>query len=114
MMCENEQNMEEQDLPPNLLFDRLSHLSGYTWDQSIEPFHSVRHQPPIQREEVGVHSTKYATRATIIGMSLVFSMQIQRRIAARPCRLLGQLPRQHLLEVLLDRLLAITITAVRC
>ncbi|KAL8906915.1 MAG: hypothetical protein Q9207_001723 [Kuettlingeria erythrocarpa] len=39
-MCENEQNMEEQDLPPNHLFDRLSHLSGYTWDQSIEPFHS--------------------------------------------------------------------------
>ena len=27
--------------PPPRLFDRLAQLSGYTWDQSIEPFHSV-------------------------------------------------------------------------
>lgn len=37
-----EQNGEEQDVPPRHLFERLSYLSGYTWDQSIEPFHSVR------------------------------------------------------------------------
>ena len=28
-------------LPPARLFERLAQLSGYTWDQSIEPFHSV-------------------------------------------------------------------------
>lgn len=27
--------------PPLRLFDRLAQLHGYTWDQSIEPFHSV-------------------------------------------------------------------------
>lgn len=27
--------------PPLRLFDRLAQLPGYTWDQSIEPFHSV-------------------------------------------------------------------------
>ncbi|KAL8989575.1 MAG: hypothetical protein Q9177_001563, partial [Variospora cf. flavescens] len=39
-MEETEQNGEEQDVPPSHLFERLSYLSGYTWDQSIEPFHS--------------------------------------------------------------------------
>lgn len=28
--------------PPSRLYERLAHLSGYTWDQSIQPFHSVR------------------------------------------------------------------------
>jgi len=27
--------------PPFRLYERLAQLSGYTWDQSIEPFHSV-------------------------------------------------------------------------
>lgn len=40
-MEENERNGEEYDSPPHQLFERLSYLSGYTWDQSIEPFHSV-------------------------------------------------------------------------
>lgn len=28
--------------PPQRLYERLAQLSGYTWDQSIRPFHSVR------------------------------------------------------------------------
>ena len=28
-------------LPPPRLYERLAQLSGYTWDQSIQPFHSV-------------------------------------------------------------------------
>ncbi|KAL8738173.1 MAG: hypothetical protein Q9181_000986 [Wetmoreana brouardii] len=39
-MEEAEQNGEDHDLPPHQLFERLSYLAGYTWDQSIEPFHS--------------------------------------------------------------------------
>ncbi|KAL8832988.1 MAG: hypothetical protein Q9170_004587 [Blastenia crenularia] len=39
-MEENDKDGEEQALPPHHLFERLSYLSGYTWDQSIEPFHS--------------------------------------------------------------------------
>ena len=27
--------------PPPRLFERLAQLSGYTWDQSTQPFHSV-------------------------------------------------------------------------
>ena len=27
--------------PPPRLYERLAQLSGYTWDQSIQPFHSV-------------------------------------------------------------------------
>ncbi|CAG8100927.1 unnamed protein product [Penicillium salamii] len=32
---------EDLPLPPARLFERLSQLSGYTWDQAIEPFHST-------------------------------------------------------------------------
>ncbi|KAF9893081.1 hypothetical protein FE257_012492 [Aspergillus nanangensis] len=32
---------EDLPLPPARLFERLAHLPGYTWDQSIEPFHST-------------------------------------------------------------------------
>ncbi|KAL8866833.1 MAG: hypothetical protein Q9174_006054, partial [Haloplaca sp. 1 TL-2023] len=39
-MEENELTGEEHELPPHQLFERLSYLTGYTWDQSIEPFHS--------------------------------------------------------------------------
>lgn len=31
---------EDLPLPPARLFERLAQLPGYTWDQSIEPFHS--------------------------------------------------------------------------
>lgn len=29
-----------QELPARL-FERLAQIAGYTWDQSIDPFHSV-------------------------------------------------------------------------
>ncbi|PIG81514.1 sensor histidine kinase/response regulator [Aspergillus arachidicola] len=32
---------EDLPLPPTRLFERLAQLPGYTWDQSIEPFHST-------------------------------------------------------------------------
>jgi len=32
---------EDLPLPPARLFERLGHLPGYTWDQSVEPFHST-------------------------------------------------------------------------
>jgi len=30
--------------PPQYLFERLAKLKGYTWDQSLEPFHSAGHE----------------------------------------------------------------------
>lgn len=27
--------------PPSRLFERLAQIPGYTWDQSIKPYHSV-------------------------------------------------------------------------
>ena len=33
---------DEKPLPPPRLYERLAHITGYTWDQSLEPFHSVR------------------------------------------------------------------------
>ncbi|KAJ5793123.1 uncharacterized protein N7503_009101 [Penicillium pulvis] len=32
---------DDLPLPPARLFERLGHLPGYTWDQSVEPFHST-------------------------------------------------------------------------
>jgi hypothetical protein len=32
---------DDLPLPPARLFERLAQIPGYTWDQSIEPFHSV-------------------------------------------------------------------------
>lgn len=32
---------EELPAPPSHLFERLALIPGYTWDQSIDPFHSV-------------------------------------------------------------------------
>ncbi|KAJ5601674.1 hypothetical protein N7510_011208 [Penicillium lagena] len=40
-MEENHPFGEDLPLPPARLFERLSQLPGYTWDQSIEPFHST-------------------------------------------------------------------------
>ncbi|KAL8861888.1 MAG: hypothetical protein Q9178_001757 [Gyalolechia marmorata] len=39
-MDESEPTVEDKELPPQQLFERLSYLSGYTWDVSLEPFHS--------------------------------------------------------------------------
>ena len=35
--------------PPPRLYERLAQLSGYTWDQSIQPFHSVREDQHCSR-----------------------------------------------------------------
>lgn len=40
-MEENDEPGHDHLLPPHRLFERLTQISGYTWDQSIEPFHSV-------------------------------------------------------------------------
>ncbi|KAJ5288003.1 hypothetical protein N7478_003689 [Penicillium angulare] len=32
---------DDLPLPPTRLLERLGHLPGYTWDQSVEPFHST-------------------------------------------------------------------------
>ncbi|MCJ1382478.1 hypothetical protein MMC17_005591 [Xylographa soralifera] len=41
-MSVNEHDEEGEDKPvhPPRLYERLAHISGYTWDQSFEPFHS--------------------------------------------------------------------------
>ncbi|KAL8669067.1 MAG: hypothetical protein Q9168_006327 [Polycauliona sp. 1 TL-2023] len=39
-MEESEQASDSKELPPQQLFERLSYLSGYTWDTSLQPFHS--------------------------------------------------------------------------
>lgn len=33
--------LDDLPLPPARLFERLAQLPGYTWDQSVEPFHST-------------------------------------------------------------------------
>ena len=38
---ERDKAREEKPVLPPRLFERLAHISGYTWDQSLEPFHSV-------------------------------------------------------------------------
>lgn len=40
-MEENHILGEDLPLPPARLFERLAQLPGYTWDQTIEPFHST-------------------------------------------------------------------------
>ncbi|KAJ5760997.1 hypothetical protein N7520_008153 [Penicillium odoratum] len=40
-MEENHLLSDDLPLPPARLFERLGNLPGYTWDQSIEPFHST-------------------------------------------------------------------------
>ena len=49
------------------LFERLAQLSGYTWDQSIQPFHSVRRARPVK----DVFTDLLVARLTTTGMSLV-------------------------------------------
>ena len=58
--------------PPPRLFDRLAQLSGYTWDQSTEPFHSVS-EPAEERDIAPMnHADCLLYRAMITGMSLAF------------------------------------------
>ncbi|KAL8784021.1 MAG: hypothetical protein Q9213_004209 [Squamulea squamosa] len=68
-MEESEQTAEDKDLPPQQLFERLSYLSGYTWDTSLAPFHSSYdnwHVFGIQHI-VGDRSTTNATSAPNAG-----------------------------------------------
>jgi hypothetical protein len=39
----NDDAVEDLPVPPARLFERLARIRGYVWDQSIQPFHSVRH-----------------------------------------------------------------------
>lgn len=32
---------EDLPLPPSRLFERLAHVPNYTWDHTIQPFHST-------------------------------------------------------------------------
>ena len=65
-MEDNDDYGEERDLPPSKLFERLAQLSGYTWDQSIEPFHSVS----INALYEVLPMLRVPLRAMITGMSL--------------------------------------------
>ena len=56
--------------PPQRLYERLAQLSGYTWDQSIQPFHSVREDMPVE----DVVTDLLGARLTITGMSLVLNI----------------------------------------
>ena len=55
---------------PQRIYERLAHISGYTWDQSIQPFHSV------SRTALGkkVFTDFLECRPTTTGMSLVLSI----------------------------------------
>lgn len=35
------EEVAHQLVPPKHLYERLAQIPGYTWDQSIRPFHSV-------------------------------------------------------------------------
>lgn len=60
--------------PPRRLFERLTQLSGYSWDQSVEPFHSVSSQSGPGRPS----TNDYHNRLTITGTSLEFSMALEK------------------------------------
>ena len=55
---------------PQRLYERLAQISGYTWDQSIQPFHSVR-KTTLGKD---VFTDFRDGRLTTIGMSLVLSI----------------------------------------
>lgn len=76
-MEESEQNGEEQSQPPHDLFERLSYLNGYTWDQSIKPFHSVRLPTHELSTCLCMDIVDHADRAMIIGMYSASSMRMQ-------------------------------------
>lgn len=37
---------EELPAPPSHIFERLAQIPGYTWDHTVDPFHSVRQGSP--------------------------------------------------------------------
>ena len=41
-------------LPPPRLYERLAQLSGYIWDQSIQPFHSVSDSQKMEDIELTI------------------------------------------------------------
>lgn len=54
--------------PPQRLYERLAQISGYTWDQSIQPFHSVREERMPVKD---VFTDLLLVRLMTTGMSLV-------------------------------------------
>lgn len=72
-MEEGEPLTETKELPPLQLFERLSYLSGYTWDVSLEPFHSVSR---FSHDYTSCRVLKVA-RAMTTGMSLVSSISVE-------------------------------------
>ena len=62
--------------PPPRLFERLAQIPGFTWDQTIRPFHSVsdghwRFRPHVLQS---CKVTKVFVRRTTIGISLAHNM----------------------------------------
>ena len=55
---------------PQRIYERLAHISGYTWDQSIQPFHSVR-RTMLAKD---IFTDFLEGRLTTTGMSLVLSI----------------------------------------
>ena len=55
---------------PHRIYERLAQISGYTWDQSIQPFHSVRRTTLAE----DVFTDFLEGRLTTTGMSLVLSI----------------------------------------
>ena len=54
--------------PPSRLFERLAQIPGYTWDQSIKPYHSVSTQQQLLLLNTMHCTTKIGDhRVTIIG-----------------------------------------------
>ncbi|KAH8424071.1 putative sensor histidine kinase/response regulator [Aspergillus melleus] len=60
---------EDLPLPPARLFERLAHLPGYTWDQSIEPFHSTYNHWHVYGLRHSVESDVSTPAATSSGPS---------------------------------------------
>ena len=86
---------EDSPQPPPHLFERLAHLKGYTWDESIEPFYSASIQgrsedhytnpSPFRPTTTGMSSV----RKTLVAMSQVHPQRMV-QVGARPGRLHGQ------------------------
>lgn len=62
-------------LPPPRLYERLAQLSGYTWDHSFQPFHSVSEDVCAF---VRYHAELPPCRLTTTGMSLVYVTSTRR------------------------------------
>lgn len=55
---------------PSRLYERLAQLSGYTWDQSIQPFHSVSRTRLVD----DFLTNMLGPRLTMTGISSVLSI----------------------------------------